>query len=34
VTKENMTEIYEPDTIPPAEFAEFEERAYQIDGCS
>jgi len=29
-----MSEIYEPDTVSPEEFAQFEERAYQIDGCS
>ncbi len=34
MTKEQITEIYEPDTMAPEEFAAFEERAYAIEGCS
>lgn len=34
MTKENIIEIYDADTVPPEEFKAFEERAYQIDGCS
>lgn len=34
MTTESMSETYEPDTVSPEEFKAFEERAYQIDGCS